>query len=77
MCFNFIKRMVMQSPKFCFFVCVCMDILDSFRKTKETFGQINIVCNNAGIGQKNELALWEKVVDVNLVGKITIIPFFI
>ncbi|KAJ7374716.1 hypothetical protein OS493_005062 [Desmophyllum pertusum] len=43
---------------------------DSFRKTKETFGQINIVCNNAGIAQKNELALWEKVVDVNLKGVI-------
>ena len=37
-------------------------------KTKETFGQINIVCNNAGIASKNEREEWEKVVDVNLVG---------
>lgn len=39
---------------------------DSFMKTKETFGQINIVCNNAGIASKNEREEWEKVVDVNL-----------
>lgn len=43
-------------------------LLDSFRKTKETFGQINIVCNNAGILASNEFDAWEKVVDVNLVG---------
>lgn len=34
----------------------------------EMFGQINIVCNNAGIADPNELGAWEKVVDVNLVG---------
>ncbi|XP_020614868.1 15-hydroxyprostaglandin dehydrogenase [NAD(+)]-like [Orbicella faveolata] len=43
---------------------------DSFRKTKETFGQINIVCNNAGILGQNESDAWEKVVDVNLKGVI-------
>ncbi|KAL9974169.1 hypothetical protein ACROYT_G011180 [Oculina patagonica] len=43
---------------------------DSFRKTKETFGRINIVCNNAGIGVQNEWDEWEKVVDVNLKGVI-------
>ena len=43
-------------------------LLDSFRKTKETFGQINIVCNNAGIHVENESDAWEKIVDVNLVG---------
>lgn len=41
---------------------------DSFKKTKEVFGQINIVCNNAGISSKNEEweEEWDKEVDVNL-----------
>ncbi|RMX44093.1 hypothetical protein pdam_00002505 [Pocillopora damicornis] len=41
---------------------------DSFKKTKEVFGQINIVCNNAGISSKNEEQEeeWDKEVDVNL-----------
>lgn len=43
---------------------------DSFKKTKETFGQINIVCNNAGIGAVNEREAWEKVVNINLKGVI-------
>lgn len=43
---------------------------DSFRKTKEAFGRINIVCNNAGIRDGNELDAWEKIVDVNLKGVI-------
>ena len=42
---------------------------DSFKKAKEIFGQINIVCNNAGIGAVNESEAWEKVVNVNLVMK--------
>ena len=53
-------------------ICHCFVLfflLDSFRKTKEAFGQINIVCNNAGIRDENELDAWEKIVDVNLVGK--------
>jgi len=41
---------------------------DSFKKAKELFGQINIVCNNAGIGGEKED--WEKVVNVNLKGVI-------
>ena len=52
-------------------ICHCFVLfflLDSFRKTKEAFGQINIVCNNAGIRDENELDAWEKIVDVNLVG---------
>ena len=40
---------------------------DSFKKTKEAFGQINIVCNNAGVTALNEGAYWERVVDINLV----------
>lgn len=45
---------------------------DSFEKTKEMFGQINIVCNNAGITSKNEEVdeEWDKEVDVNLKGVI-------
>lgn len=43
---------------------------DSFKKTKEAFGQINIVCNNAGVGALSEGAYWERVVDINLKGVI-------
>lgn len=45
---------------------------DSFKKTKKTFGQINIVCNNAGVASKNEEVdeEWDKEVDVNLKGVI-------
>ncbi|KAK3086703.1 hypothetical protein FSP39_022202 [Pinctada imbricata] len=38
-----------------------------FRCTKETFGNIDIVCNNAGIGGEKP-PLWGKVVDVNVKG---------
>lgn len=50
-----------------FFFFLLASWKDSFKKTKEAFGQINIVCNNAGVGALNEGACWERVVDVNLV----------
>lgn len=59
--------MCMMQPLNSSFLCVIL-CLDSFWKTMEMFGQINIVCNNAGIADPNELGAWEKVVDVNLVG---------
>lgn len=40
--------------------------LDLFKKVKETFGCLDIVCNNAGIGGE-VYPLWEKTIDVNLV----------
>ena len=36
----------------------------AFQKTKETFGGIDIVCNNAGIGNENK---WRLTLDINLV----------
>ena len=50
-----------------FFFFLLASWKDSFKKTKEAFGQINIVCNNAGVGALNEGAYWERVVDINLV----------
>ena len=58
---------------------VALWLIDSFKKTKEVFGQINIVCNNAGISSKNEEQEeeWDKEVDVNLVGRIGNLLWFI
>ena len=63
--------------KLLFFVALWL--IDSFKKTKEVFGQINIVCNNAGISSKNEEQEeeWDKEVDVNLVGRIGNLLWFI
>ena len=36
----------------------------AFESTKERFGGIDIVCNNAGIGDETQ---WRKMVDINLV----------
>ncbi|CAK6957296.1 -hydroxyprostaglandin dehydrogenase [Scomber japonicus] [Scomber scombrus] len=39
----------------------------AFQKTAETFGGIDIICNNAGIVNESE---WEKTVSINLMGVI-------
>ncbi|KAM4620067.1 15-hydroxyprostaglandin dehydrogenase [NAD(+)] [Polymixia lowei] len=39
----------------------------AFQKATETFGQLDIVCNNAGIINEND---WEKAVSVNLIAVI-------
>ncbi|XP_040908167.1 15-hydroxyprostaglandin dehydrogenase [NAD(+)]-like isoform X3 [Toxotes jaculatrix] len=39
----------------------------AFQKTAETFGGIDILCNNAGIMNEN---MWEKTVSINLMGVI-------
>lgn len=41
---------------------------DSFKEAAETFGHIDIVCNNAGIASLNEKDIWERMVDVNVKG---------
>ncbi|KAM3869122.1 15-hydroxyprostaglandin dehydrogenase [NAD(+)] [Diretmus argenteus] len=37
----------------------------AFQKTKDTFGRLDIVCNNAGIINESD---WEKTVSINLMG---------
>ncbi|KAL4234974.1 hypothetical protein ACF0H5_006615 [Mactra antiquata] len=43
------------------------DFEAAFKRTKDTFGGIDIVVNNAGIGGETD-DMWEKVVDVNVKG---------
>ena len=38
--------------------------VEMFAKTKETFGSLDIVCNNAGIEDESN---WEKLLSINLV----------
>ena len=37
---------------------------DAFATAKKTYGQLDIVCNNAGIMHEG---IWEKMVDINVV----------
>jgi NAD(P)-dependent dehydrogenase (short-subunit alcohol dehydrogenase family) len=39
---------------------------EAFKRTKEEFGGIDIVVNNAGIGGESD-DKWESVIDVNMV----------
>ena len=48
-----------------------MFIIDAFKKTIETFGGLDIVVNNAGVGGEAD-DNWERCVDVNMVGTVYI-----
>ena len=39
---------------------------EAFERTKDRFGGLHIVCNNAGIGAGCE-DMWEKMIEINLV----------
>lgn len=38
----------------------------AFAKTADKFGGLDMVCNNAGIGNEKN---WRKMIDINLVGR--------
>lgn len=47
-----------------FYLIVIIYLTEVFRKTKDTYGQLDLVVNNAGIvNEKN----WQQCIDVNLV----------
>ena len=56
---------------FCNNGCVFWNIsfTDAFHRTKEVFGQLDILCNNAGIMHEGK---WQHMLDVNLVNNIII-----
>ena len=47
-------------------MCPFFVISETFKKTKETFGGIDIVVNNAGVGGEAD-DNWERCIDVNMV----------
>jgi len=61
---------VKWKPSFCDDVLVA----EAFQRTTETFGTLDIVVNNAGILDEID---WEKQVDINLVGHISLYCIYI
>ena len=47
-------------------MCPFSVISEAFKKTKETYGGIDIVVNNAGVGGEAD-DNWERCIDVNMV----------
>jgi len=52
-------------------VTVETQVIEMVRRVNETFGHIDVLCNNAGISKRAEAAempldVWQKVIDVNL-----------
>ena len=65
------RRFFSSSLQSCFKVRLLIVLLttDAFKQTKESFGAVDIVVNNAGIGGESD-DKWESVVDVNVVSRV-------